>query len=820
MGKLASQKTSVNPKQLLAAAERLAHLKRLECFDPNNLDSKPTPAQLEVLRDAGTIKHRYTTSGNQCHLEGTLVATPKGPVPIELLKVGDTVYSEHGKEIKVLKTFHNGPKEVADLTFRGQMWSSCTKDHVFQTVNGKKTQQLSVENIGKYDCISRVFVRPGLGDTDVPEAYAIAALLGDGCSRQGGQKIHVSSADNKIPDKLSQILNVSVKKSGGENYTWILENADIPYYKDWCKGRYAHEKEADTSVLETWNRQSLLQFVAGLIDTDGSIYPAKDHVSLSLGMQAKSVVDAFEWAVFRLWQIKLNRTIDDRDKYKNGPVHIAYTRATPYVKLILDEINDLLVSTQKQWRPEYEGLGGKRTKLEYVGLKWGSNKRVGETYDIHVDSETNLYLLANGLVTHNSGKSQLAARETAWVLTETHPYWKRSPQMGTDKLQLLVLGRVGKHIEEILWRKISGFLDMNDVHIQRTGGTLQKVTYRPNGNTILFISHHNTNEAREKSQGYTADYVWLDELPGDVKLIEELHRRIMARDGRFLATFTPKTFNKGIKELVDNARAPLAKKYQFSMLDNPIYTPTQKQEILQSLETYPEGYRKMILHGDWFSGEGAVYQVPDSFYQVPEGYHPSWRHVESVDPALSSKFGVTVWAENPTTSNWTCIKSEYLTDIPDPNDMFLAAQRLTSDLNVVRRICDPEANWYVNLAKGKGVFYTGPNKVNRKGEMIKNLQTAITTGRINSAPWCDILQKELETCQWSQTANDQIINHHSFHCLDTAQYFVDLMPKPLKVPLVQSWEQEMRANNEVRKKKEKVELTKGNWRRTWKLRRY
>ena len=71
----------------------------------------------------------------------------------------------------------------------------------------KKLEQLSAENIGKYDSISRVFVRPSLGEVKVPEAYAIAALLGDGCSRQGGKKLHISSADDKIPEKLSQILN-------------------------------------------------------------------------------------------------------------------------------------------------------------------------------------------------------------------------------------------------------------------------------------------------------------------------------------------------------------------------------------------------------------------------------------------------------------------------------------------------------------------------------------------------------------------------------------------------------------------------------------
>ena len=43
-------------KLLLAAMEKLEKLRRQECFDPANADSKPTSAQQEVIQDFGKVK--------------------------------------------------------------------------------------------------------------------------------------------------------------------------------------------------------------------------------------------------------------------------------------------------------------------------------------------------------------------------------------------------------------------------------------------------------------------------------------------------------------------------------------------------------------------------------------------------------------------------------------------------------------------------------------------------------------------------------------------------------------------------------------------
>jgi phage terminase large subunit-like protein len=420
---------------------------------------------------------------------------------------------------------------------------------------------------------------------------------------------------------------------------------------------------------------------------------------------------------------------------------------------------------------------------------------------------------------NQSGKSQLAARECAWVFEENHPFWNRPPQWGDEPLLLLVVGRTTKQLEEVLWRKISAFLNIDDVQIQRVGGVIQKVTHRKNKNTILFLSHHSEREAREKIQAFTASWVWVDELPGNVKLLEELHRRVQAKRGPFIATFTPKVPNPEIRQLVDNSKAPYAKKYAFSLLENPIYSDADKQKILASLETYPESYRRTILYGDWADAESQVYYFDaETMMEAPEGYHPGWRHVEASDPALQSKFGFTVWAENPATGIWYCIRADYISDILTPEAILTEVLHRTAGLNIVRRISDPHEAWYINTASARGISYVTPyNKNSRKGELIKNLQQALAT-TIRLAPWVTDLRREFETCQWSETAASKIVNASSYHLLDAAQYFVDCKPSSEVQAPIKEWHAELREANALRKKTEAVRLTaKASGRSKWHL---
>ena len=420
---------------------------------------------------------------------------------------------------------------------------------------------------------------------------------------------------------------------------------------------------------------------------------------------------------------------------------------------------------------------------------------------------------------NQSGKSQLSARLISWLFAESKPGWVRPKEWGTEPLLIIVMGRTTKQIEDTLWKKISGFLDPSTYHVQRIGGSIQKVTQKDTQNTILFLSHHSENEAREKVQSFVAHAVWLDEMPGSFKLIEELHRRCQARNGYFLASFTPKVINNEIKKLVDNARLPLAKSYKLRALDNPIYTEEKKGEIVQSLGTMTEAYRNTILEGDWLTSDEAVYMLDhDSMILPPPGYTASWRHVEAVDPALKSALGLTVWAEDPTNSKWYCIRSDYIKGIQDPRELILEVQRRTANYNIVRRIADPHEVWYIQMAAGMGIQpnYIGVwGKNTRKGELIKGLQDKLGT-RIYLAPWCQDLVYEFEECRWSETAENKIVNASSFHLLDSAQYFADNIPTPIQAaPALPVHQVLYEAHIKRKQQKEKLMNSKVQRTRKW-----
>jgi len=794
---------------LAAAVRRLESLTRATCFDPVNPDSSPTTAQQSVIDEFGTVPVQFIVAGNQCLVRGTLVRTPTGNVPIEEIKVGDLVYSEHGLPIRVLQVFDNGQKEVADLTFRGKSIGSCTADHVFQVVSQKgRIKQVRASELNKDVMIRRVWVRPGLGNKHVPEAYAIGALLGDGCSRQPHKHVQISSESNLIPDAVATCYGNAVRKLHVSNYTWSIGEIDSPLYTAWCKGRYAHEKMADIAELGTWDRTSLLAFVAGLIDTDGSVYPSSDYVTLTLSMQAKEVVDAFCWAVQQLWGIELNRSIDNRSKYKNGPVNVAYTRNVIYVEEMMTELDPLLQSPQKKWKDEYKAIGGSKTRKDAVGARWGINRRMEHTYDIHVGSDTNLYLLGNGLVTHNSGKSQTCARLVSWFLTDSHPTWKQPAEWGDEPRLVLVAGRTGKQIEESLLPKIRSYLEPGTYKEIRIGNIIQRLEIESGpgqGNRIVFQSLENPNVARERMQSYVAHLVWVDEMPPTDEIIDELLRRLQARGGYFLASFTPLVENIRVQRRVDSAALPHAKKYQFSMLDNPLYMDQAKRDkILSELAHLPERVRRTRLYGDWSSSDSSVYYFDYDTHvrPLPEDYRSSWRHVEAVDPALKSALGLGVWAEDPSTGHWYLVHSEEISGIHEPEALVTTVNKRTERFNIVRRVSDPHEVWYIETARRLGLKYIGVHKKNeRKGELIKQAQSMLGQ-RVFIPPHNTDFIDQLISCRWADSDADRIVNASSKHLMDQWHYFCDNIPKFETAIPVGNWEQQLYIANERRKEVE------------------
>lgn len=415
---------------------------------------------------------------------------------------------------------------------------------------------------------------------------------------------------------------------------------------------------------------------------------------------------------------------------------------------------------------------------------------------------------------NRSGKSGLASRELTWILQNTHPYFKRPKNWGEAPLLCLVVGKSRQGLENELWaNKIKPFLtDPDKWKVTRAGNVLQSVENKDTGDRIVFLTHADASDRIiDNLQMYTAHYVWLDEMPKKMRVLEELQRRTDTTGGPFIATFTPKVVSNEIRNVVEASQLPVGKKYQIHKLQNPVYQGREQEELLK-LAGYPEALKRTILYGDWGAADGSVYDFDADTMTcpLPPGYSPTWRHVESVDPATGTT-GYTLWAEDPLSKIWYCVKAEYIR-IKDPLYLWRTVNLKSQGYNLVRRICDPHEVWYITTAHREGCrpYYLTVEDKNqgRKEELIKGLQSRLSHGKIKITTACSDLIDELTSCQLSEEG--KIINSSKYHLLDTAQYFCDLLPQPDLGPPIETWADALLRANEKRIKMEQTKrITRG-----------
>lgn len=386
------------------------------------------------------------------------------------------------------------------------------------------------------------------------------------------------------------------------------------------------------------------------------------------------------------------------------------------------------------------------------------------------------------------GKSSSCSRLLAWFVTNSHPTYKHPEGWNKEPVLAIVAGRTSKQIEDSLVPRITAYLEPGTWHAVRLGNIIQRIELT-NGARIVFQSLENPTMARERLQSYTAHLAWCDELPPNLSIMAELHRSVQARNGHFLASFTPLTPSFEIQRYVDqvddnyvhNPSEAYARVYRFNMLDNPVYQDEKrKQEILATLAPLPEKVRRARLYGDWLTGDENVYDVdwPKTVRELPDHYSPAlWRHIEGVDPAMSSETGLVVLAEDPRTFEWYVVLAEYVSGVKDPESLVNHLRSMTSCYKIVSRTSDPHEVWFITTANSHGLRYGGVhNKGQRKMELIANLQLALGT-KLFLTPNVVKFNAELQNCRWSDRGEGKIVDSSRFHILDACQYVLDNLPR-------------------------------------------
>ena len=361
----------------------------------------------------------------KCLAEGTLISTPTGPVAIEKLSKGDLVigYNNQGEleATEVMALIDNGIQEVHQLRNKHRFLAESTLDHkwathiktgcgsTYEACHTLKEIAGSTSNY-RNKVLTRYFDYDFKGEVE-PHAYAIGAFLGDGCSRQGVSGLHISSRDEKIPEKVASILGAKhCYKQNEDNHTYILaqgrgrgynhDKLECNYFDEFLKGKYAHEKDFPIDLVKSWDKESILNFIAGLVDTDGHVtFTDSSFLTLGFSSTSKELATLFQDLIYYVFQIKPRILEDNRDDRR-----LCYdVRVSDNFNSnrIIKKLSPYLVCEWKKHLDVYETLE-KHINPDYMGVKLGESRKC-QTYDISIDNGTHLFMLHDyGLITHNS----------------------------------------------------------------------------------------------------------------------------------------------------------------------------------------------------------------------------------------------------------------------------------------------------------------------------------------------------------------------------------------------------------------------------------
>ena len=162
------------------------------------------------------------------------------------------------------------------------------------------------------------------------------------------------------------------------------------------------------------------------------------------------------------------------------------------------------------------------------------------------------------------------------------------------------------------------------------------------GESTLYFKNY--AQGREKWQGETLDFTWMDEEP-PYDIYEEALTRLNRRKGLMLITFTPllgatEVVNKFFEPDANDKGAKNRKLINMTLEDATFYTKEEREEIENQ---YPAWMRRARVMGLPVMGEGLVYPLLDETISVPAFKIPRhFRRIAGLDFGTSHP-KATVW---------------------------------------------------------------------------------------------------------------------------------------------------------------------------------
>lgn len=403
---------------------------------------------------AGQALHEPVIQSALCLAEGTLVRMADLSVcPIQDLRPGDMVLGAdktgHTFPVRVKRLFDQGQQQVQRRKFTvgqskwtltldstdGHKMLAMTKSYgaVHTKSNGvKRIMTAGTKHNTFFAVLPSSCALPGLADE--PFALLLGVFAGDG-NRLANilHQVTISCADlTQIDDlnKVYEVHNLNLVKAT-RRYDWRVSQIEDTNPRDPKTGRtvagirnpfkaklaeygyvgsYAHEKRLPRQAW-LWSDTSLLNFIAGYLATDGSIYTTADaYTHFSFSSTSKELLQDLSDILrirFGVYTRSVTKVVEAGKKN-----HVRAMWATSVADAVqVRKLACLLapyvpgVKRAKVKRAAENMRKGRRAE-DYMTAKRKTTEELGQVHcwDIEVDHPDHLFVLGNGLIVSNSSK--------------------------------------------------------------------------------------------------------------------------------------------------------------------------------------------------------------------------------------------------------------------------------------------------------------------------------------------------------------------------------------------------------------------------------
>lgn len=399
----------------------------------------------------------------------SIVQTPHGPIAVQNLKVGDTVFNTRGTESKIVGVFPQGEKEIWRVTFSDNTIVECCEEHLwtYQTASmrsknkGYKTatikeiyenEQLRMKSGKHYK--NNIYI-PMTEPVQYKESkgllispYLLGALLGDGYLRT--KHMTFSNVEKDVLDSVNQELNAIGYELGKsyDNITYgitMLNRKKIsPLREELLRLNLLDCTSELKFIPNEYLRGSVtqrIQILKGLIDTDGYCVGSSYEYSTSSYTLATNIQELIEsLGMTAVMKVKEDITYKHGNELRTG-------RSSYILRIKPSEIIQKLHTSEKHEKRWKKGQSHARRTITDIK----PTNILSEMTCISVDSDDKLFLTNHFIVTHNT---RVLQKRVAYILANDIDPRRILTVTFTNKAAGEMKERIGQEVGEKLAKKI------------------------------------------------------------------------------------------------------------------------------------------------------------------------------------------------------------------------------------------------------------------------------------------------------------------------------------------------------------------------------